>query len=88
MDILDFIARDSRQDAFAAVLEIEDRAVKLEDFPRLGHVVAEFEEETLRELMVFQYRVIYRIYSDRISIVAVVHGAQLLPGALEGRPLA
>jgi plasmid stabilization system protein ParE len=57
------------------------------DFPRLGRVVPEFEQENVRELIVYRYRVIYEIEGEAINIASVVHGARLLRKALKGRPI-
>lgn len=48
---------------------------------RLG-VVPKYDDENLRELIVYPYRLIYRLKSDRIDIIAVFHGAQQLPESL------
>jgi plasmid stabilization system protein ParE len=50
----------------------------LADFPRRGRVVPEVERPNLRELLVGNYRVIYRIDEDVIVILAVRHGRRLL----------
>ena len=39
----------------------------------------EYEAEDIRELIEKPYRIIYRIKKDQIDVVAVIHGAQLLP---------
>ena len=39
---------------------------------------AEEHLDTIRELIEFPYRIIYRIKPDRIDVLAVVHGATLL----------
>lgn len=40
------------------------------------------DDENLRELIVYPYRLIYRIKTNRIGIIAVFHGARELPDAL------
>lgn len=49
--------------------------------PYWGQVVPEYGREDLRERRFQSYRVIYRIRADRIDVVSVTHGAQLLPPA-------
>lgn len=46
---------------------------KLSDHPPLGRIVPEFNEETLRELIVGNYRIVYRIKTDVLYIEAVWH---------------
>lgn len=51
-------------------------------YPHCGRIVPEYGDLQLRELIIFPYRLIYRIKSDRIDVIAVFHGAQLLPEEL------
>ena len=39
---------------------------KLTNFPRLGRVVPEADEETIRDLLYQNYRIVYRIKSELI----------------------
>jgi len=43
------------------------------------------EDERYRELIVRPYRIIYRVFDDRVEIIAVVHGARLLERAIASR---
>lgn len=73
-----YIARESERAAErwrARVLSATDR---LREFPRSGHVVREFEDERVREIIVGSYRVIYRLREDVVIIVAVWRGARRL----------
>ena len=45
----------------------------LAQFPRLGRKVPEFDDENVRELIVYSYRIIYRLQGD-VIIAAVIHG--------------
>ena len=51
-------------------------------FPRSGRMVPEYEAPDIREVIERPYRIIYRIKADQIDILALVHGAQLLPPEL------
>ena len=48
-------------------------------FPESGQVIAEYDDPSIREVIEGPYRVIYRIESERIVVVAVIHGAHLSP---------
>ncbi|PIQ37225.1 MAG: hypothetical protein COW59_08445 [Lysobacterales bacterium CG17_big_fil_post_rev_8_21_14_2_50_64_11] len=48
-------------------------------FPRSGRRVADYGRDDVRELSEGDYRLIYRILSDRIDVLTVMHSAQLLP---------
>ena len=78
-----YIGRHSQQYAHALIERIFDRSGLLASHPRLGPIVPEFDDETLRELFESPYRIIYRIVADQqIDVVAVVHGARRLPRSL------
>ncbi len=57
---------------------IESPAVQSRS-PISGRKVPEYEAEDIRELIEKPYRIIYRIKSDQIDVLAVIHGARLLP---------
>ncbi len=54
-----YIARRSEHYASVMVERIFDRSELLASQPRLGPVVPEYEDETLRELFVDPYRIVY-----------------------------
>jgi len=72
--IAEYIATDSPFYARAVVKRITDLTRNLSRFPRLGRKVAEFDDEDIRELLVYSYRVIYRVEGGEVTIAAVVHG--------------
>jgi toxin ParE1/3/4 len=47
-------------------------------FPRAGRKVPEFDDESVRELVVYSYRIIYQLQQDEALIVAVIHGKRIL----------
>lgn len=49
---------------------------KLEFFPLLGRVVPEFNKEEIREIIFYNYRIVYRNLKDSIEILSVVHSAR------------
>jgi toxin ParE1/3/4 len=75
-DFVDYIAQDDYETAEQRALELMSETDKLADHPRLGRVVPEYNEETLRELIVGNYRLPYRIKDNRIYIEAVWHVRQ------------
>lgn len=77
-----YIERHSPRYALSMVERIFDRSELLTSQPRLGPMVPEFEEETLRESFENPYRIIYRIVDPRIDVVAVVHAVRKLPPGL------
>lgn len=76
--IYEHIAKDSPRYALRVVDRLTSRSEQVARFPESGHMVPEYTDTTLRELIEGSYRIIYRIESERIIVVAVVHGAQIL----------
>lgn len=76
--IAEYIARDSSAYAAAVVHRIIEASRKLAAFPEIGRVVPELDDESVRELLIYSYRLIYRIKTDTVLVVAVVHGKRLL----------
>ena len=72
--IAEHIATDSTAYAKAVVKRITDQTRSLSRFPRLGRKVPEFDDESIRELLAYSYRVVYRIDSEGVTIAAIVHG--------------
>ena len=77
-----YMTRRSRQYATSLIDRIFTHCGVLVDHPFLGAIVPEFEDETLRELFEYPYRIVYRILDEQVDIVAVVHAARRLPRGL------
>jgi toxin ParE1/3/4 len=58
-EIAAYIARDSPTYAAAVVEKILDITRNLQNFPLLGRIVPESNEESIRERFVYSYRLIY-----------------------------
>lgn len=72
--IYDYIARDSKFYAQKVSSEIVDKSEILKDFAEIGRIVPEIGNPNVRELIIYSYRLIYEISSNRIEILALVHG--------------
>ena len=51
----------------------------LSEFPESGRVIPEVDDKSLREIIVQGYRVMYRLESDRVLILAVMNGSRDVP---------
>lgn len=71
--IAEYIARDSTQYAAAVARKLRDTARSLREFPHSGHSVPEFENDSIREKIVYSYRLIYRVEAGLVTIAAIVH---------------
>lgn len=71
-----FISRDSSHYAAAVVRRILSVTRQLSEFPHSGRIVPELDDQSIRELLVYSYRLIYEIRQDIITVAAVVHAKQ------------
>jgi toxin ParE1/3/4 len=78
-DIVDYIALDSPETARRWAERILEAVGTLKDAPKMGRKVPEIERNDIRELILGNYRIIYRVGVSMISILTVRHGKQLLP---------
>lgn len=79
-EIVEYIRRDSPSSAAALAQRIVARARTLRRYPSVGRVVPEDRDEAVRDLIVGNHRVVYRLLDRRLGILAVVHGSRNLLG--------
>jgi len=77
-EIHDYIASDSIFYAEKTIEKFFERVTILEKFPQIGRMAPEFEDETIRELIEGNYRIVYWIQDKDITILRVHHSARLL----------
>ena len=78
-DIGEYISKDSEKYAEITVSQLFSSTDILEDHPKAGKIVPEFEIESIRELIRGNYRIVYQLSEDhQIQILAVHHSARLL----------
>ena len=76
--IADFIAKDSPNYARLTVVDTFAAVERLADFPKSGRIVPEIKNPAIREIILGNYRIIYRLQGRVIDVLAVHHGAMLL----------
>jgi toxin ParE1/3/4 len=76
--ITEFIALDSAAYAAKFASDILETAAHLEEFPESGRVVPEIGQIQIRELLMGNYRIIYRVPSALVEILTIHHGARIL----------
>ena len=76
--ITEYIAADSPAYAGVVLKNVVNQTRILARFPQAGRKVPEFDDENIRELVVYSYRIIYRLQNDEALIVAVIHGKRVL----------
>mgnify|MGYP001787550251 CR=1 FL=1 len=73
-NIHDYIAQDSPLYARRVSEELVKKTIGLDELPRKGRMVLELNEEAVRELGLYSYRILYEIKSDDlIEVLAVIH---------------
>jgi addiction module RelE/StbE family toxin len=77
-----FIARDAPSYAKLFANRVFESTERFEQFPLSGRVVPELGRNDLREIIVGNYRIIYRFVPGEVEILTIHHGAKLL-GAFE-----
>jgi toxin ParE1/3/4 len=76
--IHDYIARTSIDYARMMIERLTSRSRQIQTFPLAGRVVPECQVDQLREVFEQPYRIIYRVRSDRVDIITVVHMSRQL----------
>lgn len=76
--IAEFISRDSRHFALLFSANVFEAVERLAGFPLSGRIVPEAHDETLREILFGNYRIIYRIQGNLVEVLSVHHAARLL----------
>ncbi|MBQ10202.1 MAG: plasmid stabilization protein [Planctomyces sp.] len=73
-----FIARDAPSFAEVFAQRAFDATDRLTEFPESGRIVSEMNDPNLRELLIGNYRLIYRLRSGDVEILTMHHGARLI----------
>jgi len=71
--IHDFIAHDSKHYAKKVTQDIREKTDVLDDLPKLGNKVPELNDDAVRELSLYSYRIIYEILNQDVFVLAVAH---------------
>ena len=77
-DIVSFIAADNPAAAQSFGFRLMSKVDLLTDFPLLGRVVPEENDQTIREIILRPYRIVYQVLTggQTLAIVRIWHGAR------------
>lgn len=75
-ELCTYIATDSEEYARNIARRIFNNIETVSTFPYSGRVVPEFNNDMVREKILLNYRIIYRIYEDKMEIVRIIHHAR------------
>ena len=78
-EIAEYIASDKPSAAENWINTIFTKVEGLESSPEIGRIVPELNNRQIRELIYGNYRIIYRIETEQVSILTIRHGKQILP---------
>lgn len=78
-EIAQYIALDKPSAAENWINTIFTKVERLEFLPDIGRIVPEVNNRQIRELVYGNYRIIYRIETEQVSILTIRHGKQILP---------
>ncbi|MCX5883887.1 MAG: type II toxin-antitoxin system RelE/ParE family toxin, partial [Deltaproteobacteria bacterium] len=73
-EIAGYIAQDKPSAAEKWIKTIFSKVEQLKSDPEIGRIVPEIRNNQFRELIYGNYRVIYRIEAEQISILTIRHG--------------
>lgn len=78
-DIHDYIAKSSKRYAHITVSKIYTKSQLIICNPNIGRIVPEINNKLIRELILGNYRIIYRIVNKyQVDILRIYHSARLL----------
>ena len=77
-EIIDYIAQDSLEYALSFYEQVREKVENLIKFPRMGRIVPELDEPNIRELILRNYRIIYRIFEKEVQIIRLFHGSRIM----------
>jgi addiction module RelE/StbE family toxin len=80
--IAEFISEDSTHYASLFVSDIFAAVERLEHFPKIGRIVPEFNDSSIREIILGNYRIVYRLKKDIAEVLTVFHGGKFLDPAI------
>ena len=78
-EIAQYIAQDSPGAAVKWIDTVFKKVKRLKKFPKSGRRAPETRRMDIQEILYGNYRIIYRISPNDVSILTVRHGKQILP---------
>ncbi len=78
-EIAEYISMDNPTAASQWIDNIFEKVLILKSSPKMGRTVPEINRKEVREVIFGNYRIIYRIEKNSISILTIRHTKQILP---------
>jgi toxin ParE1/3/4 len=74
-----YIERDSPRYGRLVAERLYESTQRLQSFPRSGRVVPELNVGEVRELIVGEYRIVYRVEAEAVVILTVFRSSRIFP---------
>jgi toxin ParE1/3/4 len=81
--IVDFIAWENPARAASFALELDTKARELGDFPHRFPLIPDFATLGIRRRKHGNYLIVYRVETDRVLVMRVLHAARDYPALLD-----
>lgn len=75
-EVIAYLAQRSPDGAARVLAPALDSAATLATLAERGRIVKEVGDPMLRELLVYDYRLLYRVSEERVVVRAFLHGAR------------
>jgi addiction module RelE/StbE family toxin len=77
--VREYIERDSPRYGRLVAERLYEATQRLEMFPRSGRVVPEFNLDHIREIIAGEYRIVYRVEADAVTLLTVFRSTRVFP---------
>ncbi len=71
-----YVAQDSLETALDLIERALDAAESLGTLSERGRLVPELDDFTVREIFVYNYRLLYHVAASRVTVLGFIHGAR------------
>ena len=75
-EISDYIELDSKKNAEQFIKEIFDKEEMLKNNPKIGKIVPDYEIEEYRQIIIRNYRLVYKINGKSLNMITIRHCRQ------------
>ena len=79
-----FIERDSPRYGRLVAERLVESTLRLDTFPASGRQIPDLDRPDVRELIVGEYRIVYRLHGDAAILLTVFRSSRLFPANLDG----
>lgn len=76
-----FIAQDNPEAADRWMAKVDERVRLVAELPYANRKIPEWRRDDLREVILGNYRIMYRVGDDDIQVLRIVEGHRRYPGA-------